>query len=242
MFWSLSCQYWPAGVLCIRRQQWTTAPCWCCCSAQSTAWWERPDQLSCSAKQKQHRKVFNPKPGPTLNTLVCLSTLFPISPFTNSQLFTPTEQLPLLPQIILITVTSERCCSTTRLRGSRICQEVKTNTSSRNIQSTTLPVLHRRLCCCKHRHTTRQFSDGGNQTVKSDLVVVIHLVFDTAEWVDSPCLGEQHSEAHSVTHRQSPQTNLSEQTNPTWLNVWNTNSREGGFPLMKHVRHVEDVN
>ncbi len=47
-------------------------------------------------------------------------------------------------------ITSKLCCSTTHLRGSRICQQVKTTTSSRTMQSTTQPAGHRPPRCCKH--------------------------------------------------------------------------------------------
>ena len=43
-------QYSPAEVLCIRRQQWATAPCWCCCSVQSMDGWSHPDQQGRSEK------------------------------------------------------------------------------------------------------------------------------------------------------------------------------------------------
>lgn len=51
------------------------------------------------------------------------------------------------------------------------------------------------------------------------LVVVIYRQFDAAEWINPPCFGEERSEAHSVSHRESPQTNL--QMNPRRPIVWN---------------------
>lgn len=111
-----------------------------------------------------------------------------------------------------VTVTCERCCSTSHLRGSRTCREVKTSTSGSSIAST---APFARSCCWKHDKrlyfTVRRLkqSRGGRGEVGG-----AYRQRGAARGIKPPGVGEEHSEGQRVSHRESPQANLHQQKNP----------------------------